>query len=97
MGARRPNGDSVYTKEEQSLPSTPTKQEKLSLVVHGHGELPGKPPNREIDTNGMLMQQIQIIQMGTATQLFTVDKMAQLNISYKKRQWCLDMKLLGQS
>lgn len=97
MGARRSNGDSVYTKEEQSLPSTPTKQEKLSWVVHGPRKLPGKLPNREIDTNGMLIQQIQIIQMGTATQLFTVDKMAQRNISYEKRQWGLDMKLLGQS
>lgn len=83
--ARRPSGDSVYTREEQSVSSTPTKTENLSLVVHGPVELPGKLSNRETDTNGMLIQQIQTIQMDTVAQLFTVDKMAQLDISYEKK------------
>lgn len=38
-----------------------------------------------MDTNEVLIQQIQIMQMGTAAQLFTVDKMAQLDISYEKK------------
>lgn len=54
-------------------------------MVHGPVELPGKLSNGDMDTNGVLIQQIQIMQMGTAAQLFTVDKMAQLDISYEKK------------